>query len=242
MATINIVESTIADLQAALSSGALTSVELVAHYLRRVSHYDCRGLTLNAVPILNPHVFDEAAASDAYRTSGKPSRKLEGIPFTVKYSFKVKGMTVACASPVFEHLSASDDAFTVDAIRRQGGILLGRTNTPPMACGGMQRGIYGRPESPYNPQYLPAGFGSGSSNGSAVSTADSLAAFGMAEETVSSGRSPASNNALVAYTPSRGWISIRGNWPLYPTCDVVVPHTRTMGDLLALLPIITERD
>ncbi|KAG5787664.1 hypothetical protein H9Q69_013262 [Fusarium xylarioides] len=242
MASINIVEATIADLQAALSSSALTSVELVVQYLRRVSHYDCRGPVLNAIPILNPYVFDEATASDAYRASGKPARKLEGIPFTVKDSFKVKGMTVSCASPAFESLIASDDAFTVEAIRRQGGVLLGKTNTPPMACGGMQRGIYGRAESPYNSQYLPAGFGSGSSNGSAVATAASLAAFGMAEETVSSGRSPASNNALVAYTPSRSWISIRGNWPLYPTCDVVVPHTRTIGDLLALLPIISEKD
>lgn len=64
----------------------------------------------------------------------------------------------------------------------------------------------------------------------------------MAEETLSSGRSPASNNALVAYTPSRGLISIRGNWPLFPTCDVVVPHTRTMEDLLTLLDVLVVED
>lgn len=113
---------------------------------------------------------------------------------------------------------------------------------PPMAAGGMQRGVYGRAESPYNKEYLTAAFASGSSNGSATSTAACFAAFGMAEETVSSGRSPASNNGLVAYTPSRGILSIRGNWPLYATCDVVVPHTRTVADLLTLLDVLCVPD
>ncbi|KAM5362145.1 hypothetical protein ACJA88_014163 [Fusarium oxysporum] len=239
MTTLNIVEATIEDLQTALSQGALTSVDLVALYLRRICRYD---RALNSTPILNSHVFEEAAASDDYRASGKPIRKLEGIPYTVKDSFKVKGMTVACASPAFKDLIAMDDAFTVSVIRNQGGILIGKTNMPPMACGGMQRGIYGRAESPYNSTYLAAAFASGSSNGSAVSTTASLAAFGLGEETVSSGRSPASNNGLVAYTPSRGLISIRGNWPLYPTCDVVVPHTRTMRDMLALLQVLLVQD
>ncbi|KAH7141087.1 amidase signature domain-containing protein [Dactylonectria macrodidyma] len=242
MATLNLVEATIDELQAALSSGSLTSVELVAHYLRRISHYDCRGITLNSIPILNLQLFDDAAASDDRRASGLPVRRLEGIPYTVKDSYKVKGMTVASGSPAFKDLIATEDAFTVSAIRAEGGVLIGRTNMPPMAYGGMQRGIYGRAESPYNPDYLAAAFVSGSSNGSAVSTAASFAAFGMGEETVSSGRSPASNNALVAYTPSRGYISIRGNWPLYPTCDVVVPHTRTMDDMLVLLEVIAVED
>ncbi|KAL6850720.1 hypothetical protein ACO1O0_007845 [Amphichorda felina] len=242
MGQLNLVEASIDDIQAALSSGALTSVDLVAKYLQRIARYDCQGLALNAVPILNTNVFDEAAASDDRRASGASARSLEGIPYTVKDSYKVKGMTVASGSPAFQNLIANEDAFTVGAIRSEGGVLMGRTNMPPMAYGGMQRGVYGRAESPYNPDYLAAAWTSGSSNGSAVSTAASMAAFGMGEETVSSGRSPASNNALVAYTPSRGWISIRGNWPLYPTCDVVVPHTRTMDDMLKLLEVITAND
>ena len=113
---------------------------------------------------------------------------------------------------------------------------------PPMANGGMQRGVYGRAESPYNADYLTAAFGSGSSNGSGTATAASFAAFGLGEETWSSGRAPASNNALCAYTPSRGVISVRGNWPLVPTMDVVVPHTRTMADMLEVLDVIVADD
>ncbi len=37
-------------------------------------------------------------------------------------------------------------------------------------------------------------------------------------------------------------ISVRGNWPLVPTMDVVVPHTRTIADLLEVLDIIVADD
>ncbi|KAM0439671.1 hypothetical protein ACHAPT_000763 [Fusarium lateritium] len=242
MAKLNIVEASIEDLQDALQSGSVTSVDLVSRYLARISTYDCRGIALNSIPILNNNIFEEAARSDDRRASGVPVGALEGIPYTVKDSYKVKGMTAAAGSPAFKDLIANQDAFLVQVIRDAGGVLVGRTNMPAVACGGMQRGIYGRAENPYNPEYLAAGFASGSSNGSAVSVASSFAAFGMGGETVSSGRSPASNNALVAYTPSRGFLPIRGTWPLYPTCDVPVPHTRTMRDLLCLLDVIAVID
>ncbi|KAL4793082.1 amidase signature domain-containing protein [Aspergillus venezuelensis] len=242
MAELNLVEASIEDLQSALTSGHTTSVELVARYLHRVSTYDCRNVTLNAIPIINAFVFDEAAASDDRRAAGKVAGPLDGIPYTIKDSFKVKGMTVAAGSPAFKDLIANDDSYIAGTLRAAGAVLMGRTNMPSMACGGMQRGIWGRAENPYNPDYLAAAFASGSSNGSASSTAASFAAFGIGAETVSSGRSPASNNALVAYTPSRGWLSCRGNWPLYPTCDVPVPHARTMRDLLQLLDVLAVPD
>ncbi len=45
-------------------------------------------------------------------------------------------------------------------------MLIGKTNMLPLAAGGMQRGVYGRAESPYNPEFLTAAYASGSSNGS----------------------------------------------------------------------------
>ena len=129
-----------------------------------------------------------------------------------------------------------------EKLRQAGAVCMGTTNTPPMMASGMHRGLYGRAESPYNPQYLTAAFSSGSSNGCATSTAASFAAFGIGSETVSSGRSPASNNALVAYTGSRDVISPRGVWPLYPTCDVIVPQTRTVDDMLQVLEVLAVKD
>ena len=241
LTTLNLVEATIKDLKRALDSGAISSVELVSLYLYRIGKYDCRGPCLNSICVLNPQVFEEAQVSDDYRASGKP-RSLEGIPFTVKDSFQVKGMTVAAGSPAFFDLIASDDAAVVESLRAAGAVLIGKTNMPAMADGGVQRGLYGRAESPYNPLYSTTAYASGSSNGCGTSTTSSFAAFGLAGETVTSGRAPASNNGLVGYSPSRGVIPNRGQWPLYPTCDVIVPHTRTMQDLFEVLNIIVVDD
>jgi amidase len=238
----HLVEASIAELRQALDSGIVTSVELVGAYLRRIAHYDRHGNALNAVPVLDPAMFEAAAASDKRRREGRLLGPLDGIPYTAKDSYRVTGLTVAAGSPAFEHLVAGDDAFTIKRLREAGAVLIGLTNMPPMANGGMQRGVYGRAESPYNGDYLTAAFASGSSNGSGTATAASFAAFGLGEETWSSGRAPASNNGLVAYTPSRGVISVRGNWPLVPTMDVVVPHTRSVDDLLEVLDVIVADD
>jgi amidase len=237
-----VVEKSIAELRAALEAGEVTSVELTQRYLERIATYDQAGIKLNAMVELNQNALAEAAASDARRDAGELLGGLDGIPFTVKDSYKVKGMSVAAGSPAFEHLIANEDAHTVALLRAQGAVLIGLTNMPPMANGGMQRGLYGRAESPYNEKFLTSAFASGSSNGSGTATAASFAAFGLGEETWSSGRAPAACNALCAYTPSRGMISIRGNWPLVPTMDVVVPHTRSMADLAEILDVLVADD
>ena len=85
-----------------------------------------------------------------------------------------------CGSAFFADLVAHRDAFTIERLRAAGAICLGKTNMPPMANGGMQRGVYGRAESPYNAGYLTAPFASGSSNGAGTATAASFAAFGLA--------------------------------------------------------------
>ncbi|KAK1057037.1 hypothetical protein LTR33_013745 [Friedmanniomyces endolithicus] len=240
--TLNIVEASIADLQHALTTGALTSVELTTKYLQRIITYDTRGPCLNSIVVFNPAVFDEAAESDARRAAGRSLGNLDGIPFTLKDSMMTKGLTCASGSPAFANLTATRNSFVASQLRSAGAVLIGKTNTPPMMASGMHRGLYGRAESPYNLSYLTAAFSSGSSNGCATSTAASFAAFGLGSETVSSGRYPASNNGLVAYTPSRTVISTRGIWPLYPTCDVVVPHTRTVTDMLTILDYLTVED
>lgn len=241
---MQVTEVSIAQLRAALESGQTTAVELVQAYLARIDAYDGAqtATALNAVVVRNPAALDEAEASDARRAKGATLGPLDGIPYTAKDSYLVKGLTAASGSPAFAKLVAQRDAFSIERLRAGGAICLGKTNMPPMANGGMQRGVYGRAESPYNAAYLTAPFASGSSNGAGTATAASFAAFGLAEETWSSGRGPASNNGLCAYTPSRGVISVRGNWPLTPTMDVVVPYARTMADLLEVLDVVVAED
>jgi amidase len=185
-----VTEASIAELRSALDIGIVTSVELVMSYLNRIAFYDRHGIQLNSVPVLNPAAFEEARAADLRRSRGEVLSSLDGIPYVAKDSYAVKSLTVASGSPAFERLVAADDAFVISQLRAAGAVLVGLTNMPPMAAGGMQRGLYGRAESPYNENFLPAAYASGSSQGSATATAASFTAFGLAEETWSSGRAP----------------------------------------------------
>ncbi|RKN12886.1 amidase family protein [Streptomyces radicis] len=225
-----------------LASGGSSSLALAHHALRRVAALDRGGPRLRAMPVLDPAVHGEAARRDAERADGRVRGPLHGVPFAVKDSFAVRGLTVAAGSPAFAGLRAERDAVVVERLRAAGALLIGRTNMPPMAIGGGQAGLYGRTRSPYNPDFLAAAWHSGSSIGSAVSVAAGFCSFGIGEETVSSGRSPASNNALVAYTPSWGVVPGAGNWPLHPFRDVVVPHTLDVADLLDVLAVIAGPD
>ena len=236
---MNVHEASIAELRAALESGRTTAVALLDAYLARIAAYDAE---LTAIVVADPGARAAAEASDQRRRAGRVLGPLDGIPYTVKDSYLARGLVVAAGSPAFAELVAQHDSFAVGRLRAGGAVLIGLTNMPPMANGGMQRGLYGRAESPYSASFLTAPFGSGSSNGSGTATAASFCAFGIGEETWSSGRGPASNNALCAYTPSRGVISTRGGWPLVPTMDVVVPHTRSMPDLLEVLDVLVAAD
>lgn len=237
-----VVEASLAELRAALDGGETSSVRLVAAYLERMAAYDRHGSVLNSVPVLNPAAFAEAREADRRRAAGTVLSPLDGIPYTAKDSYKVRGLPVSAGSPAFEELIASEDAFSISRLREAGAICLGLSTMPPMANGGMQRGLHGRAESAYNPAYLTSAWASGSSNGSGTATTSSFGAFGLGEETWSSGRAPANNNSLCAYTPSWGVISMRGNWPLVPTMDVVVPHARSMADLLTVLDALVADD
>ena len=146
---IEVTEVSIAQLRAALESGQTTSVELVQAYLARIDAYDGpeTPTALNAVVVRNPEALAEAQASDARRAKGQTLGALDGIPYTAKDSYLVKGLTAASGSPAFKDLVAYRDAFTIERLRAAGAICLGKTNMPPMANGGMQRGVYGRARS-----------------------------------------------------------------------------------------------
>ncbi|MDQ1123478.1 hypothetical protein [Microbacterium trichothecenolyticum] len=91
-------------------------------------------------------------------------------------------------------------------------------------------------------EYLTSALGPGLSNGLGTAAEASFCASGMGEETWSSRHAPASHNALVACTPSRGVISVPDNWPLVPTMGVGAPQTRTIGDLQHVLDAVVTDD
>ena len=76
--------ATIAELQAALRAGRLTSLRLTERFLERVEAIDRSGPRLNAVLEVNPDVREIADALDRERASSGSRGPLHGIPLFLK--------------------------------------------------------------------------------------------------------------------------------------------------------------
>ena len=84
---VEVFEASISDLQAAMTAGRTTAVQLVDAYLARIAAYDQRGPALNAMIRLNPGARADARRLDEERRQGKVRGPMHGIPIILKDNF-----------------------------------------------------------------------------------------------------------------------------------------------------------
>ena len=232
-------EASIAELQAAMTAGELTSVQLVQFYLDRIEEFDQQGPMLNAYIHVNYKALEVAAALDAERAASGPRGPLHGIPIVLKDNLGTTDMPTTAGSLAFDGFVPSHDAFQVARLREAGAVLLGKSNLPDFALSWQAvSSISGQTRSPYDPTRDPGG----SSSGTAVAVAANLAAAGLGTDTCGSIRLPAGLNALYGLRPSDGVSSRAGVVPFSPTLDAVGPMARSIDDLALLLDATAGRD
>src|SRR5215210_3045103 len=128
-------EATIPELQRAMETGDLTSVELVDFYLARIAAYDDAGPKLNAFMLVNPAARDEAAALDAERASSGPRGPLHGIPVVLKDNIGTADMQTTAGSTALKGFMPTEDAFQAQAARDAGAVIIGKANLFEFALG-----------------------------------------------------------------------------------------------------------
>jgi len=243
--SLELAEASIADLQAALSRGNLTSVELVNAYLARIKSIDKSGPKINSIIELNPDAKAIAAELDRERKTKGSRGPLHGIPVLLKDNIATADhMQTTAGSLALLGAIAAKDAFIVQKLRDAGAIILGKTNLSEWAnirstratSGWSARG--GLTRSPYALDRNT----SGSSSGSASSMAASLATMAVGTETDGSITSPASLASLVGIKPTVGLVSRAGIIPIAPSQDTAGPMTRTVADAAALLTVLAGTD
>jgi Asp-tRNA(Asn)/Glu-tRNA(Gln) amidotransferase A subunit family amidase len=227
-----IVEATIADLQAAMASGEVSSADLVDAYLARIAAYDDNGPRLNAILRVNPRAREEAAALDRERRERGPRGPLHGIPIILKDNYDTADMPTTGGSVALAGLFPARDGFQVRRLREAGAVILAKSNLHELAMGiTTVSSLGGQTLNPYDPSRNPGG----SSGGTGAAVAASFAAAGMGSDTCGSIRIPASHNNLAGLRPTKGLSSIAGILPLSHTQDVGGPLARTAADLAAVL-------
>src|SRR6476646_3742452 len=237
-------EATVAQLQAAMSSGHLTSEELTKYYLTRIIGLDQNGPGVNAVIEVNPDALVMAKNADMLRRRGIVLGPLHGIPVLLKDNIGTGDkMQTAAGSFALVGRPALQDSTVAANLRAGGAVILGKTNLSEWAnfrsfeavSGWSGRG--GQTNNPYGIDRNPCG----SSSGSGAAVSSNFAAVSFGTETDGSIVCPANASGVVGIKPTVGLTSRAGIVPISHTQDTFGPHGRTVADAAAALGVVQSR-
>lgn len=240
-------EATVAQLQAEMAAGRLTSEQLTRAYIQRIQQLDQASdghVAVNSVIELNPDALAIARQADALRHKGKILGPLHGIPVLLKANIDTGDrMQTTAGSLALQGTPALQDSTVAANLRAGGAVILGKTNLSEWAnfrsfesVSGWSA-VGGQTHNPYGLDRNPCGSSSGS--GAAVSA--NFAAVSIGTETDGSIVCPANANNVVGIKPTVGLTSRAGVVPISHTQDSVGPHGRTVADAAVALGVIQSR-
>ena len=241
---VQVEEQSIDALRAQMTQGT-SSVAITQAYLARIAAMDRTGPTLRAVIATNPDALAQAKASDARRKAGKPLGALDGIPVLIKDNIETRDpIATTAGSLALKDNVTRRDAPVVAALRKQGAVILGKTNLSEWAnirsthsisgwsaVGGLVRNPYALDRT-----------SCGSSSGSGAAVAASYAAVAIGTETDGSVVCPSSMNGLVGLKPTLGMVSRTHVVPISHSQDTPGPMARSVRDAAILLSAMVGTD
>ena len=198
-------------------------------YARVLLERCAAGHALNVFICLEPErVLEDARRCDRERRAGARPGALFGLPIPVKDCVNTRDYPTTAGTPGLRHFRPSEDAPLIQALRRSGAIVLGKTNMHELGYGWTSNNeAFGPVRNPYDPTRIPGG----SSGGTAAAVAARMAPLGVAEDTNGSIRIPAALCGISGLRPTTGRYPTQGCVPLSPVLDQLGPHARTVADL-----------
>ncbi|NII54713.1 amidase [Luteibacter sp. SG786] len=230
--------ASIATVQAAYASGALTPEGLTRLFLDRIATIDKAGPRVNAVLETNPDALQIARTA---RGKGP----LAGIPILLKDNIDTGDrMMTSAGSLALTVKPAPHDSEVAARLRKAGAIILGKTNLSEwanMRSNHATSGWTARGGLTVNPYVLDRN-ACGSSAGSGAAVAAGLATAAIGSETDGSIICPASMTGLVGIKPTVGLVSRSGIVPISHSQDTAGPMARSVADAAAVLSAIAGPD
>ena len=218
-----------------LIKGDFTAVELAGAYLKNIEE---KNKDLNAYLEVFDDVAEQAKAADLLFKE-KKAGLLTGIPLAIKDNILIKGRKVSAASKILEGYVASYDATTIEKLKKEGVVFLGRTNMDEFAMGGStENSAFGVTKNPHDSSRVAGG----SSGGSAAAVAMDGALAALGSDTGGSVREPASFCGVVGFKPTYGAISRSGLMAMGSSLDQIGPITKTVSDAEIIFKAIAGKD
>ena len=216
---------------ASISSGSLSSVDLVQSCLDQISKTDDQIKAWEYID--GENALEQAAECDRIRRHGKSTGPLHGVPVGLKDIIDTVDMPTQLGTSVFEGRQTTKDARIVERLRESGAVIMGKTVTTELA--------FLHPSKTRNPHDLDRTPG-GSSSGSAAAVAANHVPITVGTQTNGSVIRPASFCGTYGFKPTAGIIPRSGILKTSETLDQVGCFGRSLSDIALLSDVLGAYD
>ena len=217
----------------------VSPVEVAKVFLERIERLNPR---LNAYLTVTAEEALAAARSAEQRVvKGEPVGLLHGLPVSIKDLFWTKGVRTTGGSLIYKEFVPQEDSVVVERVKKAGGVLLGKTNTPEFGLSGTTENRLGDPcRNPWDPSCTTGG----SSGGAGAAVAAGLGPLALGSDAGGSIRIPASFCGIFGLKPTRGLIPYHGGFgkPVFNPFSHMGPMTRTVRDAALFLQALAGFD
>lgn len=233
---MNLEDLTIKEARKLLDEKKVSSKELTAFYLKRISKLDKDLKT--CISVFEKEALAEAKLADARLAKGEKGDLL-GIPYLLKDNILAKDKKTTAASKMLADYIAPYDATVVKKLKEAGAVLLGKTNLDEFAHGAStENSAFFTTKNPWDKERVPGG----SSGGSAAAVAADLCVFALGSDTGGSIRQPASFCNVLGLKPTYGSVSRFGLISMTSSTDVIGPLTKTADDAKIVFKYLVGAD
>ena len=233
MYDMDLISCTATQLVRLLREKIISAEELTRFYLNRIEKYDGAD-GLNTIAELNEQVLQQAREID--NISIEQRGILFGLPLLIKDNINVSKMHTTAGSFTLADNIAVNDAPVIANLRRNRGLILGKTNMTEFANYTSQEmpngfsSLNGQVKNAYDQTKDP----SGSSTGSAVAVSAGLCAAAIGTDTSFSIVGCATENGVTGYKPPHGVLSGEGIIPISHTLDTPGTLTCNVEDAILI--------
>lgn len=220
-----------------LCRGTLCAEEVLESFITRI---EATNPKINALVTLDyASAREHARALDRAMTAGHKPGLLHGLPIAIKDLQLTKGMRTTFGSRIYQDFIPDHDDGFVKALRDQGAVILGKSNTPEFGAGAHTDNVLFGPTR--NPHDVTRSAG-GSSGGAAAALACSMVALASGSDTGGSLRIPAAFNGVCGLRPSPGRVAGSEHGNGWNGLSLEGPMARTIDDLALFLAAMSAQD